>query len=257
MPLTLLAMSLLALQHFPGMPQVAPGAVEQLALRWIHIVAGIIWIGLLYFFNLVGTPVMKQLDPPVRGKVFPVMMARAMWWFRWTAVVTVLAGLRYFWMVLSDDAYAAGNPALAWRWLGGWLLVWVVAYALIYPFLLPRTGFLDSPWVRAIAIGAIAVAASWAVLALNGGAASSSSHVAISVGGGMGLLMLLNVWVVIWPAQKKLIAWTRASAGEGAPMPPEAARLARAAYLASRTGFWMSFPMLFFMAAAGHYPLVW
>lgn len=256
MALTLVGMSLHAMQEFIRIPRMAPGAGEQLALRWIHIVAGIMWIGLLYFFNLVGTPTMKQLDAPVRGKVFPVMMARAMWWFRWTAVVTVLAGLRYFWIVLSDDARGAGNPALAWRWLGGWLLVWVVAYALIYPFLLPRTGFLDSPWVRTIAIGAIAVAASWAVLALNGRAASSSSHLAISVGGGIGLLMLLNVWVVIWPAQKKLIGWTRASAAEGTPMPPEAARLARNAYLASRAGFWMSFPMLFFMAAAGHYPFL-
>jgi uncharacterized membrane protein len=256
MTLTLVGMSFHALQDFIRIPRLAPGAGEQLALRWIHIVAGIMWIGLLYFFNLVGTPTMKQLDAPVRGKVFPVMMTRAMWWFRWTAVVTVLAGLRFFWIVLSEDAIAAGNPSLAWRWLGGWLLVWVVAYALIYPFLLPRTGFLDSPWVRAIAIGAIAVAASWAVLALNAGATSSSSHLAISVGGGIGLLMLLNVWVVIWPAQKKLIAWTRASASEGTPMPPEAARLARGAYLASRTGFWMSFPMLFLMAAAGHYPFL-
>jgi uncharacterized membrane protein len=256
MALTLVGIGFHALQEFIRIPQMAPGAGEQLALRWIHIVAGIMWIGLLYFFNLVGTPTMKQLDAPVRGKVFPVMMARAMWWFRWTAVVTVLAGLRYFWIVLSDDAHGAGNPSLAWRWMGGWLLVWVVAYALIYPFLLPRTGFLDSPWVRAIAIGAITVAASWAALVLNGGATSSSSHLAISVGGGLGLLMLLNVWVVIWPAQKKLIAWTRASAGEGTPMPPEAARLARGAYLASRTGFWMSFPMLFFMAAAGHYPFL-
>ncbi|MBZ5503556.1 MAG: urate hydroxylase PuuD [Acidobacteriia bacterium] len=257
MSLTHFATSLHALPQLLNMPQVAPGATEQLALRWIHIVAGIMWIGLLYFFNLVGTPTMKQLDAPVRGKVFPVMMTRAMWWFRWTAVVTVLAGLRYFWMVLSDDAYAAGHPVLAWRWLGEWLLVWVAAYALIYPLLLPRTGFLDRPWVRAIGIGAIAVAASWAVLALNAGAAASSSHRAISVGGGMGLLMLLNVWVVIWPAQKKLIAWTRASADEGKPMPPEAARLARGAFLASRTGFWISFPMLFLMAAAGHYPLLW
>ncbi len=256
MALMLVGMGFHALQDFLRIPRMAPGAGEQLALRWIHIVAGIMWIGLLYFFNLVGTPTMKQLDAPVRGKVFPVMMARAMWWFRWTAVVTVLAGLRFFWIVLSEDAFAAGNPSLAWRWMGGWLLVWVAAYALIYPFLLPRTGFLDSPWVRTISVGAITVAASWAVLALNGGADSSSSHLAISVGGGLGLLMLLNVWVVIWPAQKKLIAWTRASAEQGTPMPPEAARLARGAYLASRTGFWMSFPMLFFMAAAGHYPFL-
>ncbi|MGA3295033.1 MAG: hypothetical protein ABSE45_13745 [Candidatus Acidiferrales bacterium] len=255
MPLSLLAIAFLAAGPQFSFPQ---GAVanEQIVLRWIHIVAGIIWIGLLYFFNLVGTPTMKQLDAPVRGKVFPLLMERAMWWFRWSALVTVLMGLRYFWMLLAADAQNAGNPALAWRWLGEWFLVWIVAFALIWPFQLPHTGILDSVWVRAPAIGAIATAASWIVLDLNANPQSSNGHLAISVGGGMGLLLLLNVWGIIWRAQKRLIAWTRANAEQGTPMPPEAAKLARWAFLASRTGFWMSLPMLFFMAAADHYPFL-
>src|ERR1700722_5390727 len=64
-------------------------ANEEIVLRWLHLVSGVIWIGLLYFFNLVGTPALQQLDAPVRGKVFPVLMERAMWWFRWSAMVTV------------------------------------------------------------------------------------------------------------------------------------------------------------------------
>jgi len=231
-------------------------ATEQIALRWMHLVAGIIWIGLLYFFNLVGTPTLKGLEPAVRAKIFPALMSRAMWWFRWSALVTVIAGLRYFWMILSVDAHNAGNPALAWHWMGWWLLVWIVAFALIYPFQLPHKGILDSAWVRAIAIAAIAVAASGIVLVLNASSQSSNGHLAISVGGGMGLLMLLNAWGIIWRAQKRLIAWTRASAEQGTPMPPEAAHFARWAFLASRTGFWMSLPMLFFMAAAEHYPFL-
>jgi len=236
----------------------AQGALanEQIALRWMHFFFGIVWIGLLYFFNLVGTPTMKGLDAPVRAKVFPALMSRAMWWFRWSALITVVSGLRYFWMLLAADARNAGNPALAWQWMGWWLLVWLVAFALIYPFQMPHTGILDSAWVRAIAISAIAIAASLAVLRLNANAESSNGHLAISVGGGMGLLMLLNAWGIIWRAQKRLIAWTRASAEQGTPMPPEAARLARWAFLASRTGFWMSLPMLFFMAAAEHYPFL-
>ena len=63
-----------------------------LILRWIHFVAGITWIGLLYFFNLVNVPLMKALDGPTRGKVVPQLMPRALWWFRWGAVVTVGAG---------------------------------------------------------------------------------------------------------------------------------------------------------------------
>jgi uncharacterized membrane protein len=233
-----------------------PVTNEEIALRWLHFVSGIIWIGTLYFLNLAGNPAMKALEAPVRVKVFPELMSRAMWWFRWSALVAVIAGIRYFWLILAADARNAGNPWLAWQWMGWWLLVWLAAFALIYPFQLPHAGLLDSAWVRAIAISAIAVAACWAVLALNASPESSNAHLSISIGGGMGLLMLLNAWGIIWRVQKRLIAWNRASAEQGTPMPPEAARLARWAFLASRAGFWMSLPMLFFMGAAEHYPFL-
>ena len=234
------------------------GAVtrEEIALRWLHFVAGITWIGLLYFFNLVGTRTIKALEPAVRAKVFPALMSRAMWWFRWSALVTVLAGMRYFWLILAADASNAGNPVLALRWFGEWALVWSVAFELIYQFQLPRTGILDSAWLRVTAIAAITIAAAWIVLVLNASPQSSNGHLAIAIGGGLGLLMLLNTWGVVWRAQKRLITWTRASAEQGTPMPPEAERMARWAFLASRVGFWMSFPMLFFMAAADHFPFL-
>jgi uncharacterized membrane protein len=98
-------------------------ANEQILLRWMHFFFGTIWIGLLYFFNLVGTPTMKKLEPAVRAKIFPTLMSRAMWWFRWSALITVLSGLRYFWMLLSADARNAGNIALAWHWMLMWLAV--------------------------------------------------------------------------------------------------------------------------------------
>jgi uncharacterized membrane protein len=255
MVVSLVVLVLQAAEPHISFPQGAV-ATEQIALRWMHFVAGIIWIGTLYFLNLVGTPTMKQLEPQVRGKVFPAMMSRAMWWFRWSALVTVLAGVRYYWQILAADAQNAGNATLAWRWMGEWLLVWLVAYALIFPFQMPHKGMLDSPWVRTLAIAAITVAASWAALAVNASPQSSNGHLSIAIGGGLGLLLLLNAWGVIWRTQKRLIAWTRASIEQGAPMPAEAERLARWAYLASRTGFWISFPMLFFMAAADHYPFL-
>ncbi|MGA8012996.1 MAG: hypothetical protein WB949_11275 [Candidatus Acidiferrales bacterium] len=251
----LLSVVLLAAGPQISFPQGAV-ATEQIALRWMHFVAGIIWIGTLYFNNLVATPTLKGLEAPVRAKIYPALMSRAMWWFRWSALVTVIAGLRYFWMILAADAHNAGDASLAWKWMGWWLLVWLVAFALIYPFQLPHKGFLDSALVRTIAIAAIAVAASWIVLVLNANPQSSNGHLAISIGGGMGLLMLLNAWGIIWRAQKRLIAWTRASAEQGTPMPPGAAHFARWSFLASRTGFWMSLPMLFFMAAADHYPFL-
>lgn len=249
--------AILAIAMVPqvSFPQ-SSAVTEQIVLRWLHIVAGIIWIGTLYFNNLAATPAFKLLDPPVRAKIYPSLMSRAMWWFRWSALITVIMGLRYFWMILAADAHNAGDPSLALRWFGEWLLVWLVAFALIWPFQLPHKGFLDSPWVRAIAIGVIAIAASGAALRVNANPQSSNAHLSIAVGGGMGLLMLLNAWGIIWRAQKRLIGWMSAAAEQGTPMPPEAARFARWAYLASRTGFWMSFPMLFFMAAADHYPFL-
>jgi len=229
---------------------------EEIALRWIHIVAAIIWIGLLYFFNLIGTPVMQRMEAPVRGKVYPALMSRAMWWFRWSALVTVLVGLRYYWLILAADARNAGDPSLTYRWFGWWLLLWIVAFALIYPFQMPTKGFLDNSWVRSISIAIIVVVASWDSLVINSGPSSSNAHLSISVGGGLGLILLLNVWGVVWRAQKRLIRWTRAAVEEGAPMPAEAARLARWSLIASRVGFWLSFPLIFFMAAADHYPFL-
>src|SRR5580658_1220619 len=147
--------------NFPQGP-----AVELIMLRWLHFIFGIIWIGLLYFFNLVGFSTMKQLDGPVRAKIYPVMMSRAMAWFRWSALITVVVGLRYYFHLLSVDAHNAGDPSLTLKWFGGWVVVWLAAYALIYPFQLPHDGILDNVWVRTIAIAAIVIAASWLVLDL-------------------------------------------------------------------------------------------
>jgi uncharacterized membrane protein len=110
--------------------------------------------------------------------------------------------------------------------------------------------------VRGIGIALVVVAASWLVMALNGGANVSNAHLAISVGGGLGFVMLLNTWGVVWRVQKKLIKWARTSAEQGVPMPPEAERLMRWNFLTARVSFWLSFPMLFFMAAASHYPFL-
>ncbi len=156
MNFSFLIVLLYALPFHLGFPQ--GEANEQIALRWLHITAGIIWIGLLYFFNLVGFPTLKRLDGPVRVKVFAEMMPRAMWWFRWSALVTVIMGLRYFWVLLAADARRIQRRrALDWCfcWFGEWLVVWLVAYALIYPFQLPAKGALNSPVVRVVAIAVI------------------------------------------------------------------------------------------------------
>jgi uncharacterized membrane protein len=232
------------------------GVTELIMLRSIHFFSGIIWIGLLYFFNLVGFATMSELDPPVRAKVFPVLMSRAMSWFRWSALVTVLVGLRYFYTILSADARNSGDPSLALRWFLEWFLLWLVTYALIYPVQRPTNRVLNNPLLRAITIGAIVVAASYASLVLASGPTISNAHLCIGIGGGIGLLMLFNAWGVVWRVQKRLILWTRASLDRGTPIPPEADLLRRWGFIASRVAFWLSIPMLFFMGAAEHYPFL-
>ena len=260
MCLTLANLALAAGPHFT-FPE-NPEATGLMVTRWLHFIFGIIWIGLLYFFNLVATPTMKKLEPAVRVKVYPELMSRAMSWFRWSALVTVLVGMSYFFRLLATDAQNAGNPGLAWRWFGLWALVWTIAYELIYMLQLPRKGFLDNGWVRAVGIAIVVIAASWIVLALNaaprgeGNFSVSNQHLAISVGGGLGLVMLINTWSVVWRVQKRLIVWTRAAAEQGTPMPPEAERMMRWGFITARVSFWLSFPMLFFMGASSHYPFL-
>src|SRR5262249_46556995 len=100
--------------HFPT----GASDLEQIALRWIHFAGGITWAGLLYFFNLVNVPFQKELDPATRGKVVPLLMPRALWWFRWSSVLTVVAGFRYYMILAKVDADNAREPGLLGRWLG-------------------------------------------------------------------------------------------------------------------------------------------
>jgi len=141
------------------------------------------------------------------------------------------------------------DRSLIGKWFGWWVLVWLAAYVFIYALQLPAKGILDMAWVRVLGISVVVIAASWLVLALNAGQCFECAP-GISVGGGLGFIMLLNTWGVVWRVQKRLIAWARASAEQGVPMPPEAERLMRWNYLTARTSFWLSFPMLFFMGAA-------
>ncbi len=67
-----------------------------LVLRWLHVIAGITWIGHLYFFNFVNVPLQGKLDDAVKKAVNPQLMPRALWWFRWGAMATLLAGLALF-----------------------------------------------------------------------------------------------------------------------------------------------------------------
>src|SRR4026208_252854 len=99
----------------------------RIIFRWAHFVAGITWIGLLYFFNLVNVPVQKALDPETKKKVNPDLLSRALWYFRWGAVFTVLAGLAYYAMyILKGDVANANGLGGGKVSLGLVLIVWLI-----------------------------------------------------------------------------------------------------------------------------------
>src|SRR5260370_3541604 len=89
----------------------------------------------------------------------------------------------------------------------------------------------------------------------NGGENVSNHDLGISVGGGLGLVMLVNTWSVVWRVQKRVITWTRAAAEQGKPMPAEAERMMRWGVLTARGSLWLWFSMLFFLGAASHFPV--
>jgi uncharacterized membrane protein len=245
-------------QHFlavlaPTINLPGGSAAFQMILRWFHLVAGITWIGLLYFFNLVNVPFMKELDAPTKGKVLPNLLPKALWWFRWGSVITVLMGLAYFGSIVGADAHNGGGSAGSV--MGSFFLLWTVVWGLLYVCLIPGKGALDKGPVLAVIYAAIVIAAAWLFLSLNNHGWESSRLLSIGIGGGLGWVMMLNVWGVIWRIQKRIIQWTKDNATNGTPMPDKAKYMARQAFLCSRANAWLSLPMLFFMGAASHYPM--
>src|SRR5438105_9484924 len=163
-------------------------------LRWFHFLAGITWIGMLYYFNFVQTPFFATADSPVRtGMIAGSLVGRALWWFRWGAMLTFITG---------------------------WL------------YILHRIGQLGL-------LGFFQTSYGWAIF----------------IGGIIGSLMWFNVWFIIWPAQKVVMASTARVKEGGQAIPEAAARGARGG-VASRTNTLLSIPMLFFMGSASHFAFV-
>ena len=222
----------------------------QFLLRWIHLLGGITWIGMLYFFNLVNVQFQKEIDGAVKGKVNPILLPKALWWFRWGAMVTWFSGFIYYAMLVNVEP--TGHMPLAY-FLVGWSIAFVVLSALY------RTAVAGGPLkdgrVLSIVIALIVIFIGYATALMARNAGSSSRTISIMIGGGLGTIMFLNVWMIIWPLQKRIIAATKATAESGAPAPADMPKWARRAFLASRTNAWLSIPMLFFMGAASHFPI--
>ena len=219
-----------------------------LLIRWLHFVAGITWIGMLYFFNLVNVPLQKKLDADTKKKVNPDLLLPALWFFRWGALVTVLAGLTYYAMyILKSDATNTNQNV--WVILLEWLSYPIVLFLVEFLLIKKVPALIKDGRVFAIVMLILVGVVTWGIVSFFSAkfpvSPSPNRSISIGVGGAYGLVMLLNVWGIIWPANKRIIG-----ALTGAP--PAAPELARQAFIASRTNAWLSLPMLVFMAASQH-----
>ncbi|MCC7257933.1 MAG: urate hydroxylase PuuD [Gammaproteobacteria bacterium] len=158
--------------------------------RWLHIISGVMWIGLLYYFNVVQIPALAAAGADKGGPggtgIAKYVAPRALLWFRWSAVITAVSGIIFI--------------EMAYRPAGGGLMQ---------------------------------------VLMLREG------YTIIGIGAWLGLIMLFNVWVLIWPNQKKVIGIVQATDAQKA-----SARVV--ATMASRTNFVLSVPMLMCMGGQSH-----
>ena len=215
-------------------------------LRWIHLLAGITWIGLLYFFNLINVPFMKQVDAGMKPKVFQYLTMPALQWFRWSAMLTVVAGF-WYWAQIYVGAAAERDGVSPWGTIGLFLLIWIATWVIFY-LIVSKT---PNPWLLAVIVVVLVSAAGWTFVKYTPVGGDDNHVLAIGIGGGFGIVMLMNVWGIIWRNQKAIINGTLA----GTP-PANAATLARQAFLASRTNAYLSIPMLFFMASSYHYTIL-
>jgi len=231
-------------------------AFLRITLRWLHFVAGITWIGLLYFFNLVNVPFQKGLDAETKKKVNPDLLTRTLWYFRWGAVVTVLVGLAYYAMyILKADVANAnniggGNVSLGFVFLA-WLSYPIVLFIIEFLIIKKVPALIKDGRVFAVVMFILVAIVTYgllrfftAELTVNGQSFASNKSYSIGIGGAYGIVMLLNVWGIIWPNNKRIIA---ATAGTGPAAAPE---LPRQAFIASRTNTWLSLPLLLFMGTS-------
>ena len=155
--------------------------------RYAHVVVGVTWIGILYYFNFVQVPAFAKMEAPHRNGAIDQLVPRALWYFRWSAAATAVTGIGLYGLQQSLHVYDGGNGA------------------------------------HSIFTGMI-----------------------------IGLIMLTNVWMFIWPNQRIVIANARGLLA-GKEADPNTATAGRKALLASRTNALLSFTMAMFMTGTSHF----
>lgn len=208
----------------------------QSLFRWIHVVAGIVWIGHLYFFNWVNAQFAPTIDAETKKKVVPELMPRALYFFRWGAAYTWVTGVLLLLLVYYHGGimFAGGGD---WNATSFIMIALVFGAPFIYDALYktavkdPKVGFAVGLVLSTVMLFLMAVVANFSFRAY-----------AIHLGAMFGTIMAFNVWFRIWPAQQKIIRATK----EG--QPPDAALVALAG-LRSKHNTYMSVPLIYLMLA--------
>src|SRR5579871_228937 len=221
--------------HRPSKERAMPQAVNDwlhLVFRWLHIIAGVMWIGHLWFFNFVNAQLAKTYDADSKKKVVPELMPRALYWFRWGAAYTWLTGF----LMLGLLYYMGGNLVnetsqqhLATGVCIGIIVVVFFVYDVIWKMVKNET------------VGAIISFIGIIGITIGLGRILSARGLLIHIGAILGTIMAMNVWMRIWPAQKKIIGGIT-----GANPAPDAS-VAAMAGLRSKHNTYMSFPLIFLM----------
>jgi uncharacterized membrane protein len=213
----------------------------ELVLRWAHIVAGVIWIGHLYFFNWVNANFAPTMDGETKKKVVPQLMPRALYWFRWGAAWTWVTGFFLLFLVYYHGYEGSNLVDMATRTEPVSAMTWVPAFLGLF------VGFLVYDLLfKALAKQHNVAVVLWGLIAVGYGVTLvevlefSQRAAYVHVGALFGTAMAANVWMRIWPAQRRIITATK----EGRA--PDAADPALAG-LRSKHNTYMSVPLLLLM----------
>ena len=179
--------------------------ILQSVFRWIHVVAGILWIGLLYFFNFVNGPFAATMDGDTKKKVVPQLMPRSLFWFRWGALWTWATGVILLMLVFYHGGALFAGATQNWT-LPTFVMLAVTFFGVfIYDAIMKTLGAknLKAAVVLSFLLisGFVYLMGTWAGWSFRG--------YNIHVGALFGTIMAYNVWFRIWPNQKKIIAAVR------------------------------------------------